>query len=93
MPEGNITIDYREKIVSKDGELIKLPLKEFEMLALLVQNKNKVLSREELISRIWGSDLIYVDPRTIDVHIKNIRKVLDVISIQTVYGIGYRYCE
>ena len=68
---------------------IDLTTKEFELLQLLLVNRGKVFSREELLTLIWGYDF-FGDARNIDVHIKNIRKKLPIDLIKTVKGIGYR---
>lgn len=76
-------------IATYDGEVIDFTTKEFELLQLLLFNRGKVFSREELLTLIWGYDF-FGDARNIDVHIKNIRKKLPIDIIKTVKGIGYR---
>lgn len=92
---GNISIDCTRREVYKDGQLLEMPLKEFELLKLLILNKGKVLSRELLLEKIWGFDY-YGETRTVDVHIRYLRqKIEDDDSnptfIETVRGIGYRF--
>lgn len=92
---GDISIDCTRREVSKAGRTIELPLKEFELLKLLMVNKGKVLSRDLLLEKIWGFDY-YGETRTVDVHIRYLRqKVEDDDSnptlIETVRGIGYRF--
>jgi len=92
---GSISIDCTRREVYKNGVLIEMPLKEFELLKLLVLNKGKVLSRELLLEKIWGFDY-YGETRTVDVHIRYLRqKVEDDDSnpkyIETIRGIGYRF--
>lgn len=92
---GPITIDCTRREVYKSGVLIDMPLKEFELLKLLILNKGKVLSRELLLEKIWGFDY-YGETRTVDVHIRYLRqKVEDDDSnpkyIETARGIGYRF--
>jgi two-component system alkaline phosphatase synthesis response regulator PhoP len=94
---GDIVIDCTRREVYKKGELIEMPLKEFELLRLLVINKGKVLSREMLLEKIWGFDY-YGETRTVDVHIRYLRqKIEDDDSnpryIETVRGIGYRFSD
>lgn len=87
---NNIIICESERSVKKDNEMINLTLKEFELLLLLVKNKNKALSREYLLEKIWGFEYIG-ETRTIDTHIQTLRKKLDLSEqIKTVYKIGYR---
>lgn len=76
-------------VITYEGEHLDFTTKEFELLQLLVVNKGKVFSREELLTLIWGYDF-FGDARNIDVHIKNIRKKLPFDLIKTVKGIGYR---
>lgn len=86
----NIVICESERSVKKDDEQINLTFKELELLLLLVKNKNKALSREYLLEKIWGFEYIG-ETRTIDTHIQTLRKKLDLSEqIKTVYKIGYR---
>ncbi len=86
----NITIDKEKYIVIKDNEEIILPKKEFELLALLASKPNKVFTREEIFSKVWGDNVIVGD-RTIDVHVRKIREKLDSDNIKTVKGVGYKF--
>jgi len=89
---GTITIDKEKYIVKKvDKELI-LPRKEFELLLLLASKTNKVFTREEIYSKIWGDDIIVGD-RTIDVHIRKLREKLGSEHINTIKGVGYKFVE
>lgn len=83
-------IDREKYIVEKGGKAINLPRKEFELLSLLVSKPNKVFTREEILSTIWGDDIVVGD-RTIDVHIRKIREKLDTQNIRTIKGVGYKY--
>ena len=74
------------------GDDIDFTTKELEILKLLIDNKGKVLSRSQILDKVWGIDAVSVD-RTIDTHIKNIRKKLTVKCITTVKGAGYRFEE
>ncbi len=87
---GDITIDNEKYIIIKSGKEIILPKKEFELLSLLISKPNKVFSREEIFTQIWGDDIIVGD-RTIDVHVRKIREKLGDESIKTVKGVGYKY--
>lgn len=87
---GDLEIDrerYNVKYAEKD---ITLARKEFELLALLVSKPGKVFLRNEILSTIWGTDVIVGD-RTIDVHIRKIRQKLGVDCISTVKGVGYKF--
>ena len=87
---GDITIDNEKYIIIKSGTDIILPKKEFELLSLLISKPNKVFTREEIFSQIWGNDIIVGD-RTIDVHVRKIREKLGDDRIKTVKGVGYKY--
>lgn len=83
-------IDKEKYIVIKDEEKIILPKKAFEILVLLTSKPDKVFTREEIFSSIWGNNVIVGD-RTIDVHVRKIREKLDIDNIVTVKGVGYKY--
>lgn len=86
----DIVIQEANRLVTKSDKIINLTLKEFELFLLLVKNKNRALSREYLLEKIWGYEYMG-ETRTIDTHIQNLRKKLDLTdSIKTVYKIGYR---
>jgi two-component system alkaline phosphatase synthesis response regulator PhoP len=87
---GNLKIDRESYLVYKNDESIVLPRKEFELLALLTSKPGKVFTREDILSRVWGSDIVVGD-RTIDVHIRKIREKLGDDSIKTIKGIGYKF--
>lgn len=87
----NIEIDIRSHTVKKDGVLIELTKKEFDLLLLFWRNKNCALYREIIYERVWNDDFID-DTRTVDLHVQRLRKKLDLENvIQTVYKIGYRF--
>ncbi len=89
--EQDDIILYREKyIVIKKGEKLSLPKKEFELFALLISKPERVFSRNEIFSKIWGDDVIVGD-RTIDVHIRKLREKVGEKYIQTIKGVGYKY--
>lgn len=87
---GNLRIDRESYLVYIKDEPITLPRKEFELLALLTSKPGKVFTREDILSRVWGSDIVVGD-RTIDVHIRKIREKLGDDSIKTIKGIGYKF--
>jgi two-component system, OmpR family, alkaline phosphatase synthesis response regulator PhoP len=89
---GPLEIDRSTYTVRQSGTEIFLPRKEFEILALLASHPGKVYSREMLLNRIWGNDVVVVD-RTVDVHIRKIREKLggDEDLVETIKGVGYRF--
>lgn len=87
----NITINKKSRKVMVDKETVTLTLKEYELLNFLIMHSNQVLSREQLLERIWGSDYSG-SLRTVDTHIKTLRMKLKTADyIQTVWGIGYKF--
>jgi len=91
---GAIKLDSARHQVSNNGVLIALPLKEFELLEFLMRNSGRVLTRSQLIDRVWGGDY-FGDTKTLDVHIKRLRSKIEVdpanpILIQTIRGLGYK---
>ena len=87
----SLVIDITKKKVSIDDEEVQLTKKEFEILLLLVQNKGRVFSREDILARIW-SDEVYVLDRTIDVNITRLRKKIGEYGKCIVTRLGYGYC-
>ncbi|MDT3315307.1 response regulator transcription factor [Microbacterium oleivorans] len=92
---GRVTLDIDRHTVAVDGKEISMPLKEFELLELLMRNAGRVLTRGQLIDRVWGSDY-FGDTKTLDVHIKRIRSRIetnpsDPVMLLTVRGLGYRF--
>jgi len=88
--DGELKIDEKSFRVYRHGTEIKLARKEFELLWLLVRNKSAVVSRERILSEIWQmSD--EVETRTVDAHIRNLRKKIGAERISTIVGFGYRY--
>jgi len=92
---GRVTVDLDRHAVAVDGTEISMPLKEFELLEVLVRNAGRVLTRGQLIDRVWGSDY-YGDTKTLDVHIKRIRSRIEKnpsepVMLVTVRGLGYRF--
>jgi two-component system, OmpR family, alkaline phosphatase synthesis response regulator PhoP len=94
---GGLQIDFTTYEVFARGKTIKLTLKEFELLRFLVQNPNRVLSRDQLLDRVWGGET-FVTPRTVDVHIRRLRKAIEKEDsnpkwILTLRGVGYKFDE
>ena len=92
---GNLAIDSDQHIVTVDSVEVTMPLKEFELLYLLAVNAGRVLPRETLIDRVWGSDYVG-DTKTLDVHIKRIRAKVESdparpTRIVTIRGLGYKF--
>jgi two-component system alkaline phosphatase synthesis response regulator PhoP len=87
---GDLRIDREKYIVNLAGEDIVLARKEFELMALLASRPGKVFLRNEILNRVWGTEVIVGD-RTIDVHIRKIRQKLNVDCITTVKGVGYKF--
>lgn len=87
---GNITIDPIQFLVTLNEEQIMLAKKEFELLYLLASKPGRVFLRNEILSMVWGTDVIVGD-RTIDVHIRKIRQKLGIDCITTVKGVGYKF--
>src|SRR5205085_9462156 len=87
---GNIKIDREKYLVYQSGNKISLPRKEFELLSLLASKPGKVFTRDEILERVWGNDIIVGD-RTIDVHIRKLREKLGEEHLKTVKGIGYKF--
>jgi two-component system alkaline phosphatase synthesis response regulator PhoP len=85
-----LLIDRERYVVTKDGIEINLPKKEFELLALLASKPGKVFSRETILEKVWGGEVIVGD-RTIDVHIRKLREKLGEDYIKTVKGVGYKF--
>ena len=87
---GNVTIQVVARSVKKENQEIDLTPKEFDLLLLLVQNKNMALYREVIFEKVWGEEMEF-ETRTLDLHIQRLRKKLDwKDKIKTVYRIGYR---
>ena len=91
---GPVRMDVERHLVSINNESVSFPLKEFELLEFLMRNAGRVLTRMQLIDRVWGSDYVG-DTKTLDVHIKRLRSKIEVdpanpVVIQTVRGLGYK---
>ena len=91
---GNIKMDVDRHVVTVDGQSVKLPLKEFELLEVLMRNAGRVLTRGQLIDRVWGADYVG-DTKTLDVHVKRLRSKIEPdppepTVLVTVRGLGYK---
>ena len=94
MEAGPVRMDVERHTVTVRGEPVSLPLKEFELLEMLLRNSGRVLTRMQLIDRVWGSDYVG-DTKTLDVHIKRLRSKVEEdpsnpVHIVTVRGLGYK---
>ena len=94
LESGTVRMDIDRHIVSVDGEQIALPLKEFDLLEYLMRNKGRVLTRGQLIDRVWGADYVG-DTKTLDVHVKRLRAKIESdpanpVRLVTVRGLGYK---
>jgi two-component system, OmpR family, response regulator RegX3 len=92
---GDVLVDVDRHEVTVRGQLVQLPLKEFDLLELLVSNGGRVLPRDVILDRVWGSDY-YGDTKTLDVHIKRLRQRIEPDPanpqrIVTIRGLGYKY--
>jgi DNA-binding response OmpR family regulator len=91
--DAHLILDFPRKLASLDLERLRLTRKEYELLALLVHNAGDIVSREELLMRVWGYNS-QIRTRTLDVHIRRLRKKLGPYAelyIETIFGIGYRF--
>jgi len=92
---GPVRMDVDRHVVTVRGETIAMPLKEFDLLEILVRNSGRVLTRAQLIDRVWGTDYVG-DTKTLDVHVKRLRAKVEVdpanpAHITTVRGLGYKF--
>ncbi|MEN9380577.1 MAG: hypothetical protein RIR99_411 [Actinomycetota bacterium] len=91
---GPVRLDTERHVIEINGAISQFPLKEFELLEFLMRNSGRVLTRTQLIDRVWGSDYVG-DTKTLDVHIKRLRAKIEKdpanpVYIQTVRGLGYK---
>lgn len=92
---GPVRMDIERHVVTVEGETVNMPLKEFELLEMLLRNAGRVLTRGQLIDRVWGSDYVG-DTKTLDVHVKRLRSKIepdpsDPRHLVTVRGLGYKF--
>ncbi len=90
----HLTADFDAVAIAVDGQPIRLTRREFDLLKCLVENRNRVLSRDRLLERVWGYDHV-IDTRSVDVHVGRLRAKLAAAGdqIETVVGLGYRFIE
>jgi two-component system alkaline phosphatase synthesis response regulator PhoP len=91
---AHLTVDFEAVAVLVDGQPVRLTRREFELLQYLVQNKNRVVSRDKLLERVWGYDR-QVETRSVDVHVGRLRAKLKTVGtqIETLVGLGYRFVD
>lgn len=94
---GRVVMDVERHVVTVDGDPVSMPLKEFDLLEYLLRNSGRVLTRGQLIDRVWGADYVG-DTKTLDVHIKRLRSKIEVNPsapqhLVTVRGLGYKFEE
>lgn len=91
---GGLVADFDAVAVSVDGQPVRLTRREFELLRFLIENRNRVLSRDRLLERVWGYER-FVETRSVDVHVGRLRAKLGSAGarIETVVGLGYRFAE
>ena len=94
---GGLRMDIARHTVAKDGAPIELTAKEFDLLAMLLKNRGKVLTRDSLLDKVWGVEY-FGDTRTVDVHVRYLRQKVEndpdkPVLIQTVRGVGYKFAE
>ncbi len=87
---GGLRVDAERYVVVKQGQDINLPKKEFELVSLLSSKPGRVFSRDEILTKVWGEDVVVGD-RTIDVHINKVREKLGSEYIRTIKGVGYKF--
>ncbi|KAW62391.1 two-component sensory transduction protein RegX [Mycobacterium tuberculosis] len=94
LESGPVRMDVERHVVSVNGDTITLPLKEFDLLEYLMRNSGRVLTRGQLIDRVWGADYVG-DTKTLDVHVKRLRSKIEAdpanpVHLVTVRGLGYK---
>jgi DNA-binding response OmpR family regulator len=91
---AHLRADFDAVAISVDGTSVRLTRREFELLKFLVENRNRVLSRDRLLERVWGYDR-FIETRSVDVHVGRLRSKLGAAGqqIETVVGLGYRFVE
>jgi len=94
LESGSVRMDVERHVVSVNGDPITLPLKEFDLLEYLMRNSGRVLTRGQLIDRVWGADYVG-DTKTLDVHVKRLRSKIEAdpanpVHLVTVRGLGYK---
>jgi two-component system alkaline phosphatase synthesis response regulator PhoP len=92
---GDVRVDFRRAVVTRAGEPVELPAREYQLLRFLIENREAILSRDELLDKVWGYDAMPTT-RTVDVHIGLLRQKLEPNPrlpqyILTVHGLGYKF--
>ncbi len=87
---NDLIIDKERHVIITNGDELTLPKKEFDLLLVLTSKPNKVFTREEIFTKVWGDDVVVGD-RTIDVHVRKLREKIGNTSIKTVKGVGYKF--
>ena len=92
---GPVRLDVDRHVVTVRGQVVPMPLKEFDLLEILVRNAGRVLTRSQLIDRVWGADYVG-DTKTLDVHVKRLRAKVELdpaepVHLVTVRGLGYKF--
>jgi two-component system alkaline phosphatase synthesis response regulator PhoP len=90
--DGRLVINREKYLVERNGEVMHLPRKEFELLALLASRPGHVFERDIILEKVWGTDIVVGD-RTIDVHVRKLREKIGEGMIKTIKGIGYKFVE
>lgn len=97
LESGSLKMDLSRHVTTRGGKPVELTAKEFDLLAMLMKNAGRVLTRDTLLDRVWGVEY-YGDTRTVDVHVRYLRQKIEKdpdnpVRIQTVRGVGYRFSE
>jgi len=92
---GDVFVDFRKSEVTLSGKLVDLSAREFQLLCYFIENRESLLSRDELLNNVWGYD-VTPSTRTVDVHIARLRQKIEVnpkypVHIRTVHGMGYKF--
>ena len=98
LASGGVELDVGRHSVTIDGRAVDLSPKEFDLLATLLRNRGRAMSRDEILTRVWGDEGPYRDPHTVDVHVRWLREKIETDPAQparllTVRGVGYKFAE
>jgi DNA-binding response OmpR family regulator len=95
LEQGPLRVDLGEHVASLEGQAVDLTPKEFDLLAMLVQNPGRAFARDFLLDKVWGYEYSGIDTRTVDTHVLRLRKKLGPVGdrIETVWGVGYRFAR
>ncbi|TLG72682.1 response regulator transcription factor [Culicoidibacter larvae] len=89
----NILVEIRNRRVYKDGELVNITMREFDLLVFFLENKGTVLTREQIFKQVWQSNEQFSDIRTVDTHLKKLRAKLKLTCVYSIRGVGYEWAE